>query len=134
MQRLHIKSTRREELLPMSSRVAAMVRERGWRNGAVLVYCPHTTAGVAVNESADPDVRTDIRAFMEHLVPRDADFRHAEGNSDAHIKSGLFGQQCFVPVENGALQLGTWQEVYFCEWDGPRTRELWLQFLPNSLS
>ena len=133
MRRLEVTSTRREELLPVGGAIAAIVREAGWQNGALLVYCPHTTAGVTINESADPDVRGDIRAFMGRLVPKSAEFRHAEGNSDAHIKSGLFGQQCLLLVENSELRLGTWQEIYFCEWDGPRRRELWLQFLPSGM-
>lgn len=108
-----------------------LVREEGWQSGALLVYCPHTTAGLTINENADPDVQRDMTAFLNELVPQRGDFRHMEGNSDAHIKTSLFGPQVMVIVEGGELRLGTWQGIYFCEWDGPRTREIWVQFLSS---
>lgn len=128
---LEIRTERRAELLPVASQLAALVREQGWLSGALLVYCPHTTAGLTVNENADPDVARDMEAFMGKLVPQSAAFRHAEGNSDAHIKTSLFGPSLMLIVEDGRMQLGTWQGVYFCEWDGPRRRTLWAQFLPS---
>lgn len=108
-----------------------MIRRNGWRNGALLVFCPHTTAGVTVNENADPDVPRDITTFMNALVPKKADFNHAEGNSDAHVKASLFGPHVLLIVEEGNIRLGTWQGVYLCEGDGPRSRNLWVQFLPG---
>ena len=108
-----------------------LVRKQGWQKGALLVYSPHTTAGLTINENADPDVATDMRWFMERLVPNMTEFRHAEGNSDAHIKTTLCGPHVLLIIENGELMLGTWQGVYFCEWDGPRNRKIWVQFLPG---
>ena len=87
-----------------------------------MVYVPHTTAGVTINEGADPSVQRDINAHLTHLVPHEHGFKHDEGNSDAHIKASLMGSSCTIPVEGGRLALGTWQAVYFCEFDGPRSR------------
>jgi len=97
--------------------------------GALLVYCPHTTAGVAVNEHADPDVMRDVMETLARAVPHAGPYAHAEGNSDAHIKSVLTGNQVAVPVRAGRLLLGRWQGVFFLEFDGPRHRALWLHFL-----
>lgn len=131
MQTLDIRTEQREQLLSVTTQVNGLVRDMGWKNGALLLFCPHTTAAVTVNESADPDVAGDIRGFMAKMVPPSASFAHAEGNSDAHIKAGLFGAHCLLIVDNGRVRLGTWQGVYFCEWDGPRERALWAQFLPG---
>ncbi len=128
---LDIRTEQRSELRPVTSQLASLVRGQGWQSGALLVYCPHTTAGLTVNENADPDVARDMESFMGRLVPQSASFRHAEGNSDAHIKTSLFGPSLMLIVEDGRIQLGTWQGVYFCEWDGPRRRTLWAQFLPS---
>lgn len=130
MRHLSLSTTRREELLDITSEVAQALREAGLTDGAVLVYSPHTTAGITINEGADPDVKRDILAHLAHLVPNRADFRHAEGNSDAHIKTSLMGPSQLIPVSNGRLQLGTWQKIYLCEFDGPRRRSVLLQFLP----
>ena len=92
---------------------------------------PHTTSALTINEAADTDACLDMRTFMSKLVPPLPEFRHAEGNSDAHIKTSLFRPHCLLIVENGQLKLGTWQCVYFCEWDGPRSRTVWVQFLPG---
>ena len=100
-----------------------------WRSGALALFCPHTTCGLTVNEGADPDVRRDMLTFFNQLAPEDADYRHAEGNSDAHIKATLHGPSLLLLVEEGELRLGTWQSVYLCEGDGPRRRTLWLQWL-----
>jgi secondary thiamine-phosphate synthase enzyme len=98
------------------------VREAGVGSGQVLVYCPHTTAGLTVNEAADPDVRADIIDGLRRLVPKSGGWRHAEGNADAHIKASLMGSSVTVPLEGGKLALGTWQGVFLCEFDGPRRR------------
>ena len=129
---LHTKEE--EEFINITAMLAALVHEHSWGEGALLVHCPHTTAALTINEAADPDVQTDMCRFMGKLVPREDAFRHLEGNSDAHIKSSLFGPQVLVPVTDGALRLGTWQGVYFCEWDGPRSRQVWVQFLPGASS
>ena len=108
-----------------------MAREHGRRHGALALFCPHTTCGLTVNEGADPDVRRDMLAFFSRLAPEHGDYRHAEGNSDAHTKASLHGPSLLLLVEDGELRLGTWQAVYLCEGDGPRRRSLWLQWLPG---
>ncbi len=101
----------------------------GFHTGICIVYCPHTTAGLTVNENADPDVRQDLLQKLERLIPRAESFyRHGEGNSDAHLKASLMGFSLMLPVRNGRLRLGTWQGVYLCEFDGPRTRTVQLLF------
>jgi secondary thiamine-phosphate synthase enzyme len=94
------------------------------RNGMCYLYVPHTTAGITINENADPDVVTDLINGLEKIVPAHGNYRHAEGNSDAHIKASLMGFTCMVPIVDGRLALGTWQGIYFCEFDGPRSRKL----------
>ena len=110
---------------------AAQIRQQGRRNGALLLFSPHTTCGLTINEGADPDVRRDMVRFFSAMVPQDADFDHAEGNSDAHIKTTLHGPSLMLIVEDGQLQLGRWQSIYLCEGDGPRQRTLWAQWLPG---
>ncbi|WP_461209707.1 secondary thiamine-phosphate synthase enzyme YjbQ [Desulfocurvus sp. DL9XJH121] len=130
METLNVSTRTREELVDITGEVQALVRAEGWSDGALLLYCPHTTGAVTINEGADPDVVRDIVVNMRTLVPHRGDYRHAEGNSDAHIKSSLFGCGQMVIVEGGQVQLGAWQKIYFCEFDGPRSRRLWVQFLP----
>ena len=118
----NLSTPERNCLLDITDQVARAVGDSGLEDGAVMVYIPHTTAGVTVNEGADPAVKADILARLEKLVPENAGYRHAEGNSDAHIKSTIVGSSCLVPVESGKLALGTWQKIFFCEFDGPRNR------------
>ena len=132
METLEIRTTTHEELVDITHTVQNNVSEQGWKTGAILLYCPHTTGAVTVNEGADPDVVRDIIVNMRSLVPRKGNYQHAEGNSDAHIKSSLFGCEQILIVEDGKIQLGTWQSIYFCEFDGPRLRKLWMQFLSAS--
>ncbi len=106
--------------------VVEAVQELGLTDGAVLVFNPHTTAGVTVNEGADPDVVYDMLGVLDGLVPWRAGYRHAEGNAAAHVKASLMGSSVTVPVVAGRLQLGTWQKIWFCEFDGPRRRRLWM--------
>lgn len=129
MRRLSLSTTRREEFVDITAEVAAILREFGLTEGAVLVYSPHTTAGITINEGADPDVKRDMLAHLAKLVPHDQGFRHAEGNSDAHIKTSLMGPMQLVPVTGGRLMLGTWQKIYLCEFDGPRQRTVLVQTL-----
>ena len=129
MRRLSLSTTRREEFVDITAEVAAILREFGLTEGAVLVYSPHTTAGITINEGADPDVKRDMLAHLAKLVPHDQGFRHAEGNSDAHIKTSLMGPSQLVPVTGGRLMLGTWQKIYLCEFDGPRQRTVLVQTL-----
>lgn len=109
-----------------------MARERGRLHGALALFCPHTTCGLTVNEGADPDVKRDMLAFFSGLVPQEGDYRHAEGNSDAHIKASLHNSSLLLLIDEGRICLGTWQAVYLCEGDGPRRRSLWLQWLPGA--
>ena len=129
MDTFQIHTTRREELAVLTGTLQRLVTERGWHDGALVVFCPHTTAGLTVNENADPDVARDMVLAMGRIAPRDAGYRHAEGNSDAHVKTTLVGPSLTLIVEDGRLQLGTWQGVYLCEWDGPRTRSVWVRWL-----
>lgn len=135
MEQLEIITRGRCEMRDITADLRALVRERAaggrWNNGALALFCPHTTCGLTVNEGADPDVRRDMLAFFSGLVPEQGDYRHAEGNSDAHIKATLHGPSLLLLVEGGELRLGTWQSVYLCEGDGPRRRSLWLQWLPG---
>ncbi|QAZ68487.1 secondary thiamine-phosphate synthase enzyme YjbQ [Solidesulfovibrio carbinolicus] len=129
METLELRTPRREALVRITPALTDLIAAKGWQDGAVVVFCPHTTAGLTVNEDADPDVATDMVMAMGRLIPRDAGYRHAEGNSDAHIKTTLVGPSLTLIVSGGRLQLGTWQGVYLCEWDGPRTRKVWVQWL-----
>ena len=121
---LSVHSSAREEFIKLDAQVGKAVAESGVGEGVCYVYVPHTTAGVTVNEGADPSVAEDIRARLTHLVPRDAGYSHAEGNADSHIKATLVGATAIVPVRDGRLALGTWQSVLFCEFDGPRQRRV----------
>jgi secondary thiamine-phosphate synthase enzyme len=114
-----------EEVQDITAEVNAAIRDLGLRDGVVLLFCPHTTAALTVNEAADPSVAEDIGKALAKMVPNMA-FRHEEGNSPAHIRSALLGPSLLLPVEGGRLALGTWQGVYFCEFDGPRHRQVWV--------
>jgi len=124
---ISVSTPEREVLVDISERVETAVGQAhpGF-SGVITVFVPHTTAGVTINEGADPSVVRDIVDGLRRLVPREAAYRHGEGNSDAHIKASLMGSSVLVPVEQGRLRLGTWQSVYLAEFDGPRTRRVWI--------
>ncbi|HPF35412.1 MAG TPA: secondary thiamine-phosphate synthase enzyme YjbQ [Candidatus Krumholzibacteria bacterium] len=124
MTEFEVRSQARAEMIDMTAQVQTAVHELGVTDGAVLVWVPHTTAGVTVNEGADPDVPRDMLLALERMVPWEAGYRHAEGNAAAHVKSSLMGCGQLVPVRDGRLDLGTWQAVWFCEFDGPRRRRV----------
>lgn len=127
MIRLTFRTSRRTQLLPVTRAVADAIAQLPPWTGLLHVHSPHTTAGVTINEQADPDVASDMERALDRLVPWDGPYDHAEGNSAAHIKTTLVGPSLSVPVENGRIVLGRWQGLYLCEFDGPRTcRELWL--------
>ncbi len=126
-----VKSSEGSEMIDITREAGAVVRESGVESGVCHVFVPHTTCGLTINENADPDVKRDIMAKLGDAIGDDFDYRHGEGNSPAHIKSALVGSSLSVFVEDGALQLGTWQGLYLCEYDGPRTREVWLKVLPE---
>src|SRR5665647_3191267 len=116
-------------LVHITTQVAAAAAESAVRDGVVVVYVPHTTAGVTINENADPSVRADMKLALERLVPQSLPFTHLEGNADAHVKASLMGSSVTVPLTDGRLQLGTWQGVYFAEFDGPRRRRVLVSVL-----
>jgi len=121
---VEVPTSARIQLLDITALVAAELGKSGVKSGVCHVYMPHTTAGLTINENADPDVARDILATLARLVPATGDYRHSEGNSDAHIKASLMGFSVMVPVIDGHLALGTWQAIYFCEFDGPRHRHV----------
>lgn len=125
---LEVRTNSREEIVDLTDQVGAALSRAGLVEGLCHLFVPHTTAGIAINENADPDVKRDILMALDKLVPDDPAFRHAEGNSAAHIKSILSGASASLPVSGGRLELGTWGGIYFCEFDGPRRRKLHLSF------
>jgi secondary thiamine-phosphate synthase enzyme len=122
--RITVRTTARCTLVDITDQLSGYVRDRGLTQGRITLWSMHTSCALTVNEGYDPDVATDITTFLGHLVPREANFRHAEGNSDSHIKTSLFGPGLTLLVEDGDLLLGRWQRVYLAEFDGPRTREI----------
>ena len=124
MAEFSVRTQGRSDMVDITAEVSAAARELGVDDGAVLVWVPHTTAGVTVNEGADPDVPRDMLMEMDKMVPWEDGYRHAEGNSAAHIKSSMVGCDQVLPVRDGQLDLGTWQTVWFCEVDGPRDRRV----------
>jgi secondary thiamine-phosphate synthase enzyme len=127
MLEISVRTPEREVFVDISERVQTAVNraEPGF-SGVITVFVPHTTAGITINEGADPSVIRDIVESLRRVVPRDAGYRHGEGNSDAHIKASLMGSSVLVPVEQGRLRLGTWQSIYLAEFDGPRNRRVWI--------
>jgi secondary thiamine-phosphate synthase enzyme len=119
------------QFLSIDQEVQRIVTASGVRNGVCHVFVPHTTAGMTINENADPAVVQDIRNILERLVPWKGNYAHTEGNSAAHVKASLMGFSQTVLVEDGRLALGTWQSLYFCEFDGPRSRRVWVQVIPS---
>lgn len=127
METITIRTRAQDDLADVTADVRAAVRKSGVTRGTCLVYVPHTTAAVTINECADPDVARDILGSLAGLVPRQAAYRHIEGNAAAHIKASLVGNSVQVPVNDGELALGTWQGIFLCEFDGPRTRHVHVQ-------
>jgi len=127
--RLDIRTSRRVEFQAITAKIKQIALESSVKNGLCVIYVPHTTAGVTINENADPDVAADIEATLGQLIPADGAYKHMEGNSDAHLKASLMGSSATVIVENGELQLGQWQGIFFCEFDGPRSRSLYAKLI-----
>ena len=121
-QGISVQTSARMQIKDITKEVARLVKQAGVKNGVCYLYVPHTTAGILVNESDDPDVARDIGDTLDRLVPRDAGYKHYEGNADSHIKASLVGTSETIPIEGGQLALGRWQGVFFCEFDGPRQR------------
>jgi len=129
LKELSIKSTRRVELIDITDRVKNYIREKEINNGIAVIFTPHTTAGITINEDADPDVVTDIINEINKIIPFSDGYQHFEGNSAAHIKSSFFGASETIIIENNELLLGRWQGIYFCEFDGPRTRKVFIKII-----
>ncbi|MFN3660939.1 MAG: secondary thiamine-phosphate synthase enzyme YjbQ [Brevinematales bacterium] len=129
MVRRSISTPSRQSMVNIDALVREVIRESGVKEGLLAIFVPHTTAAITINENADPDVQKDILSYLAKIIPQNAHFHHLEGNSDAHIKSVLTGPSVILLIENGKPQLGTWQSVFFCEFDGPRKREIWFQII-----
>jgi secondary thiamine-phosphate synthase enzyme len=132
MTTLHIKTIQRTEFVDITNEVKKVVRESGVRYGVCLLYVPHTTAGIAINEHADPDVARDMEGIMDRLVPHKGPYRHSEGNTDSHMKAILTGTSQMVFIEGGEPALGTWQGIFLCEFDGPRQRAVLVKIVANA--
>lgn len=124
---ININTSKRCEFIDITSKIKKAIHESRTMNGICHIFIPHTTAALTINENADPSVRQDIINMLNKIVPQEARYAHTEGNSDAHIKSSLLGQNKTVLIENGNLKLGTWQGIFFCEFDGPRKRNIWVK-------
>jgi len=129
VEKVRISTKDRSDMVNITGRIQEIVAKSGIKNGIVVVFVPHTTAGVTINENADPDVVTDILMKLNKIVTEDRDYLHYEGNSSAHIKALMTGSSVTVIFENGKLVLGTWQGIYFCEYDGPRNRTVNIEII-----
>ena len=132
MESFELRTTQREVIMDITSEIAATVRKSGIKDGLCMVFIPHTTAGVTINENADPDVKTDVRNSLQKLIPESNNYLHAEGNADSHVKATLTGSSVLLAIESGKLQLGTWQGIQFCEFDGPRNRKVWIKLINSA--
>ena len=124
---INVKTDSRIDMVDITSSIQKDISKSGVKEGVCIIYVPHTTAGITINEGADPAVCKDIMAKLNEMVPPNAGYRHGEGNADSHIKASLIGSSVSVLVENGGLVLGTWQKIFFCEFDGPRSRRVYLK-------
>ncbi len=127
MEKISVRTNSRIELIDITDRIQAVISKSKIKSGICFIFCPHTTAGLTINENADPSVRRDINNTLTKLVPANAGYAHTEGNADSHVKSSLFGSSLTIFIEDGQLSFGTWQGIYFCEGDGPRSREVWVK-------
>ena len=126
MEKLEVKTTQRVDLVDITDRLQRIVADSKTNQGICFIFVPHTTAGITINENADPSVRRDILMMLNKLIPEGAGYSHSEGNADSHIKSSLLGNSLQIFIQNNKLCLGTWQGVFFAESDGPRRREVWV--------
>jgi len=127
--RFRIQTTKQQQFIDITDKVKEVVKNSNVQDGIAIVYVPHTTAGITINENADPDVVRDIISTLEKTYPVHGEYLHYEGNSHAHIKASLMGSSCTVIIQSGKLLLGTWQGIYFCEFDGPRNREFYVKVI-----
>ena len=131
MRTLRVKTDRRTQFVDVTAAIEKEVKQSGVASGVCYLYVPHTTVGILVNEHADPDVAADLEAALDRFVPRNGAYRHREGNADSHIKAGLCGTSQIVFIEGGKLALGRWQGIFYCEFDGPRERSLYLKIVSD---
>lgn len=128
---LTLQTTKHQEMIDITSRINEIIDKEKVEKGTVLVYVPHTTAAITINENTDPNVRHDLLLGLNHMVPNRKEFKHFEGNSDAHLKASIIGHDQWLMIDDGHLKLGTWQGVFFCEFDGPRTRKFELKIIKS---
>jgi len=127
--KIAVKTQKRSQFIDITQRLQSVINKNKLQEGILHVFCPHTTAGVTINENADPSVQSDITQTLEKLIPPHAGYQHTEGNADAHVKASCIGSSETLFVEKASIVLGTWQGVYFCEFDGPRSREVWVKII-----
>lgn len=127
MKKFSLKTHSKTDFINIDRSVADVLLESGMQEGIITIFIPHTTAGITINENADPDVTADLELVLDRMVPWNAGYSHMEGNTAAHVKASMMGSSAQVIVSEGKLQLGTWQSLYFCEFDGPRTRQVWVK-------
>lgn len=129
MYEIKITTTKRNEMIDITDKIQGIIKKEKIQNGIIVIYVPHTTAGITINEGADPSVQRDIIETLEKLIPENNNYHHIEGNADAHIKASLLGSSATIIVENNKLVLGTWQHIFFYEGDGPRNRKIYLKLI-----
>lgn len=131
MEKISVRTHGREEILDITEKIEKIISKSGISSGYCIIYVPHTTAGVAINENADPAVKRDVLKILDTLIPQHGDYEHFEGNSPAHVKTILTGTSQIILIENGKLTLGTWQGIYLCEFDGPRSRSVLIKIISS---
>lgn len=127
MKIIEVTTKTRTQFVNITDKIKAALRDLAMKDGMITVFVPHTTAGITINENADPHVTADMEAALEKMVPWEAGYQHSEGNAAAHVKASMMGSSVSIIVKDGRLQLGTWQAIYFCEFDGPRSRKVWVR-------
>ena len=132
MKIINIKSVQRVEFIDITGEIEKIIYSSGALNGLVCLFVPHTTAALTLNENADPSVKNDIKNKLESMIPRNDNYAHSEGNSDSHLKASIFGPSLTLIISKGSLVLGTWQGIYFCEFDGPRNRKLYIRIIKDN--
>lgn len=131
MEKISVKTAKRIDLIDITDSIQNLVSKNKVKDGVCFIFCPHTTAGLTINENADPSVRRDIINALNKIVPENAGYAHSEGNADSHVKSSILGSSLTIFIEDGQLAFGTWQGIYFCEGDGPRSREVWVKIIKD---
>jgi secondary thiamine-phosphate synthase enzyme len=129
---ISVKTDNKAEFIDITSEIEAVISKETYSDGVIYIFSPHTTAGITINEGADPAVKQDIINYLDKIISTDFNYRHLEGNSPSHIKTSLMGSGVFVFVEKGRLLLGTWQKIFFAEFDGPRNRNVWIKFIKTA--